>query len=129
MASLGELLEQVTPQWRSTDPTGGYIASELKKIHDDSMSVFPESVYSVEGARRQTRWKSTMHSDFIPISELQAQSEMKKFGVKAHMGNAPEDDCGVAGTLGRGGLSVSAQFILPQLKQYFMLTKFKKISI
>ena len=51
-----------------TEPSGNYIAGNLRKIYDDSGSIFPESTYSGEGSR-QERWKSVVKSDFTSIPD------------------------------------------------------------
>ena len=105
-AQLEELIGEVAPQWRPRDPPGGFIAAELKKIHDDSMSIFPESVYSMEGGRRRARWKSTMHSDFIPIERLRERAEKKQQKLLKVSECSADNDCGVSGALGSGADSV-----------------------
>ena len=49
-------------------PFGNILASEIKVIHDDSQSVFPESVYSNVISRRN-RWKSMYSSNYYPLTE------------------------------------------------------------
>ena len=110
MEALEAAIGQVAPQWRPKGPPGGFIASELKKIHDDSVSVFPESVYNGEG-RRQARWATTMKTDYIPIAIMREQAEIRK-GVTGHMGNNPADDVGVSGTMGNGKYSVNCVLII-----------------
>ena len=52
---------------------GNYVAHKLKAMHDDSKSVFPESVYSTE-TQADNRWKSMTKADFIPLEEIRRKS-------------------------------------------------------
>ena len=75
------LLKADDPRWmRSSDPPevpGNYIAHRIKLIHDDSQSIFPESVYSSQ-TQLKNRWKSLMHSDYVPMEELRRRASQKK---------------------------------------------------
>ena len=57
------LLWPTAPCW---DVAGGHVASEIRKIHDDSSSVFADSVYSTPSGRLK-RWTSLMHWDYLPL--------------------------------------------------------------
>ena len=49
----------------------------IKQIHDSSASVFPESEYSTPSAV-ENRWRSIIHSDFVPIPQQEAAAERKE---------------------------------------------------
>ena len=66
---------------------GNYVAHKLKAMHDDSKSVFPESVYSTK-TQANNRWKSMTKTDYIPLEEIRSKARRaenfneNKVGVK-----------------------------------------------
>ena len=75
-----QVLHLSLPKWKCPEITmypGNYVAHKLKEIHDDSRSVFPESVYST-ASQVQNRWKSLTRTDYLPIEELQERALQKE---------------------------------------------------
>ena len=53
---------------------GNYVAHKLKAMHDDSKSVFPESVYSTK-TQANNRWTSMTKADYIPFQEIRRKAQ------------------------------------------------------
>ena len=78
--------------------SGNHLASGLKRIHDDSASVFPESVYTSVDSENN-RWRSLYDSEFIPlgwvdkrgiISAGQSANNMRPMAATKRNGNSAE---------------------------------------
>ena len=68
------------PKWKSEPITmypGNFFAHKLKEIHDDSRSVFPESVYSTASQARN-RWTSLTKIDYLPMEQLREKALQKE---------------------------------------------------
>ena len=81
---------------------GNHLASGLKRIHDDSASVFPESVYTSVDSENN-RWRSLYNSEFIPLGWVD------KRGLISPGGQSTGNSRPMAATKrGHGNITISA---------------------
>ena len=116
---LGNLL----PDWPKTppDPPGNYYASELKKIHDFSKEVLPQSRHGDERSQK-VRWTSHYKSDFIPLLEFKEKENSPKSAPVKQKDKPTSDSKPKVGVITSSDIQVN-------LPQCLRSSKFKVIEI
>jgi len=78
------MLNAVNPDWEKQciqNPPGNTLGAGVRAIHEDTKSIFGQSVYSSDKAKAR-RWKSTYKGDFSPLAELRKELARKAMEEK-----------------------------------------------